>query len=153
MIPMEVGAHHIVDVLGPHAGAGEIGDIRSAQPMELRPGRTFLVVAEAGIDQDRMMSGLDDETMEAEEKIAGRPVDQPGAGVIGVRSHGLLVEIGKKRLGGNERPLIFGDAMNLEISDTRDLHLSSGHVAPRAYADAPYSVGCRSTRAFPDCPC
>src|ERR1700730_4551188 len=123
MIPVQMSAHHIVDTLHTDPGAGEIGDIGGAQPVELRPGRTLLVVAEARIDQDRMMTGLDDEAMKAEEEVAGRRVDQPGAGVIGVRLHHLLVEIGKKRLGGNKGPLILGDAMNLEIPDTRDLHL------------------------------
>jgi hypothetical protein len=39
------------------------------------------------------------------------------------RPENFLVEIGKKCLGGNKGPLILGDAMNLEIPDTRDLHL------------------------------
>jgi hypothetical protein len=43
--------------------------------------------------------------------------------MIRARPQNFLVEIGKKRLGGNKGPLILGDAMNLEIPDTRDLHL------------------------------
>jgi len=149
MIPVQMSAHHIVDTVDTDPGAGEIGDIGGAQPVELRPGRTLLVVAEARIDQDRMMTGLDDEAMKAEEEVAGRRVDQPGAGVIGVRLHRLLVEIGKKRLRGNKGSLILGDAMNLEIPDTRDLHLPLRTCRRRTYAGAPYSVGGRSTRAFP----
>ena len=137
MVPVQVGAHHIVDTLDTDAGAGEIGDIGAAQPMELRPGRTLLIIAEARIDQDRMVPGLDDKTVEAEEEVAGCRIDQPRAGVIRVRPQNFLVESGKESLGGNKGPLILGDAMNLEIPDTRDLHLPLRTCRRRAYADAP----------------
>ena len=153
MVPVQVSAHDIIDTLDTDAGAGEIGEVGAAQPMELRPGRTLLVVAEARIDQDRMMSGPDDEAMEAEEEVAGCRVDQPRAGMIQVRPQDFPVEIGKKCLGGNKGPLILGDAMDLEIPDTRDLHSPLRTCLRRAYADAPYNVAGRSTRAFAACPC
>jgi hypothetical protein len=76
---MEVGAHHVVDVLDLDTGPAEIGDIGRAQPMKLRPGRTLLVVAEAGIDQDRVVAGFYNEAVKAEEQLAGRRIDQPRA--------------------------------------------------------------------------
>ena len=149
MVPMQVSAHHVVDILHTDAGAGEIGDIGAAQPMELWPRRTLLVVAEAGIYQDRMVPGLDDEAVKAEEEVAACWVDQPRTGMIRVRPQDFPVEIGEKRLGGNKGSLIFRDAVNLEIPDTRDLHLPLRTCRRQAFASAPYSVGGRSTRAFP----
>src|SRR5262249_55082153 len=125
MVPMQVSAHHIIDVLDRDPDAGEVGDIGSAQPMKLRAGRALLVVAETGIDQDRMVPGLYDKAVEAEEQVTGRPIDQPRAEMIGARPYHLRVEIGKKRLGGDEGALVFGNPVNLEIPDARLLHLPS----------------------------
>ena len=104
MIPVQMRAHHVIDILDTDAGAGEIGEKGAPQPMKLRPRRTLLVVAEAGIDQDRVMPGLDDEAVKAEQEVAGRRVDQPGAGMIGVRPQDLGVEIGKKISGAMNGP-------------------------------------------------
>jgi hypothetical protein len=48
-------AHDKVDLVRPDPEPGEIGDEGRALAMELRPGRAFLVVADAAVDQDRMM--------------------------------------------------------------------------------------------------
>ena len=54
MVPVQVRAHHIVDILGLDPDACEIGEIRRAHPMKLRARRAVFVVAEAGVDQDRV---------------------------------------------------------------------------------------------------
>jgi hypothetical protein len=119
---MEMGAHHVVNGLGADAGCDQIGEITAAQPMELRPCRPLLVVAEAGIDQDRVMPGPDDEAVKREHEPTGRRVDEPRPGQIRVGPQDLRVEVGKKRLGGNERPLVLGDSLHLEIADPRGPH-------------------------------
>src|SRR6516162_7533783 len=91
--------------------------------MKLRPRRALLVVAKARVDQDRMMPGLDDKGMKAEDEPAARWLDQLRSEQIGVRPHDLGIEIGKELRRGKERPLEFGYAMNFEIADTRRLHL------------------------------
>src|SRR5262249_33299352 len=77
MIPMQVCAHHIIDVLRLNPDAGKIGEIRCAHPMKLRTCRAFLVVAEAGVDQDRVLAGFDDKGVEAEHQLTARRLDQP----------------------------------------------------------------------------
>src|SRR6516225_2804313 len=104
--------------------------------MKLRPRRALLVVAKARVDQDRMMPGLDDKGMKAEDEPAARWLDQPRSEQIGVRPHDLRVEIGKELRRREERPLEFGYAMNFELADTRRLHLplrfpSAGRVRQR----------------------
>ena len=122
MIPVQVRAHHVVDIFDLDACVCEIGEEGGPQPVKLRPCGTLLVIAKAGIDQDRVTPGLDDEAVKAEDELAGRRVDQPWSRHIGVRPHHLGVEIGKENLGSDERPLELGDALHLEIADTRDLH-------------------------------
>ena len=68
------------------------------------------------------MRGLHDEAVEAEDELAALRVDQPGSRHVGVRPQHLGIEIGKESLGCDERPLELGDAMDLEIADTRRLH-------------------------------
>src|SRR5262249_12583450 len=82
----------------------------------------LLVVAEARIDEDRVMAGLDDEAVKAENELAGCGIDQPRARQVGIRLHDLGVEIGEEHLRRYERPLEFRDAPHLEIADTRGLH-------------------------------
>ena len=122
MVPMEMRAHHVIDRFGRHPGGGEIGEIGALHTVELRPGRPLLVVAEAGIDQDRVTPGLDDEGVKAEHQPARRRVDQPRPGQIGVGAQDLGIEIRQKILGRDERPLILSNAMHFEITDPRLLH-------------------------------
>jgi len=75
MVPVQVRAHDIVDILGLNPDACEIGEVRCAHPKKLRPRRALLVVAEARIDQDRVLSGFDDEGMKAEDEPAARRLD------------------------------------------------------------------------------
>ena len=72
--------------------------------MELRSRRALLVVAEAGINQDRVAPGLDDKAVEAEEKVAGRRIDQLCAGVVGVLVDRLRIEIGEEVSGAINGP-------------------------------------------------
>ena len=97
--------------------------------MELRSRRTLFVVAKAGIDQDRVLPGFDDEGMKAEDELTARRVDQPRSEQIGVLPHDLGFEIGKELRGREERPLELGHAMNFEIADTRRLHLPLAFIS------------------------
>ena len=97
MIPVQVRAHHVVDILDLDSCVCEVSEVGCSQPVKLRPRRTLLVIAEAGIDQDRVMPGLDDETVKTEDELARRRVNQPWSRHIGVRPHHLRVEIGKRK--------------------------------------------------------
>ena len=49
VVPMEMGARRIsINSLRADPGRGQVGKIIAAQPMELRPGRSLPIVAEAG---------------------------------------------------------------------------------------------------------
>src|SRR2546430_17662822 len=89
MIPVQVRAHHVVDILDVDSCVCEIGEEGSSQPVELRPRRTLLIIAEAGIDQDRVMSGLENEAVKAEDELAGYWVRQSWSRHIGVRADHL----------------------------------------------------------------
>ena len=75
MVPVQMRAHHVVDILGLDSDACEIGEIRCVHPMKLGPRRALLVVAEAGVDQDRVLPSFDDESMKAEDEPAARRID------------------------------------------------------------------------------
>src|SRR5258707_14767527 len=75
-----------------------------------------------------MAAGFHNEAVKAEEQLAGRRIDQPRAEMIGIRADHLRVEVRKEVLWSYERPLIFGDAMDLEIPNPRELHLPSASL-------------------------
>jgi len=75
MVPMQVGAHHIIYILDLDPGFGQICDVRGAEAVKLRASWPLLVVAEAGIDQDRVVPGLHDKGVKAEEQMPRRLVD------------------------------------------------------------------------------
>ena len=98
-----------------------------------------------------MTPGPDDKAVKAEEKLAGRRIDQLGAEMVGVCPYDLGVEIGEESFRSDERPLILGNAMDLEIADPRELHLPlrlASHVAAaslrRRAGEVERAVGRRS---------
>ncbi|TMK29923.1 MAG: hypothetical protein E6G69_11010 [Alphaproteobacteria bacterium] len=93
--------------------------------MELRPGGALLVVADAGIDQDRVAAGFDDKAVKAEDQLAGARLNQPRAQQRRILLDHRRVEIREEVARGEERALIIGDAGNFEIADPGGLHLSS----------------------------
>ena len=125
MVPMEMRAHHIVDLLGLDSDPGEIRDERGTYAVELRPRRPLLVVAEASIDQDRVPPGAHDEAVKAEDQFAGRGIDEARTQQLGVGAHHSGIEIGKEIARVEKRTLVIGDAGDLEIADADGLHLSS----------------------------
>ncbi len=65
MVDMQMGAQHRVDRLAREPGRRQVGEKR---PLEVVPGRdaaVLLVVAEAGIDDDAALGGLDDKRVDA----------------------------------------------------------------------------------------
>jgi hypothetical protein len=125
MVPMEVRAHHVIDLFGPNSEPGEILDERAVHAVELRPARALLVVADAGVDQDRVASGTDDEAVKAEDQLAGARLDQPRSQQRLIVLDHRRVEIGKELARGEKRALVIGNAGNLERADAGGLHASS----------------------------
>ncbi len=93
--------------------------------VELRPGRAFLVVADARIDEDRVMPGAHHKAVKAEDQLAGARFEKARAQERGVGAHHLGVEIGEEIGRVEKRTLVIGDAVDLEIADAEGLHLSS----------------------------
>jgi len=72
---MQVGTQDDVDLFGLEPGGAQIVQVRVVfQVIALLP-RAMLVVAAAGIDEDRVSRRPDDEGMESENQIAGRPIE------------------------------------------------------------------------------
>src|SRR4030095_3219662 len=128
MIPVQVGAHHVVDILDPDPRMCEVCCVMAPQPVKLRPGRALLVIAEAGIDEDGVTSRLHDEAVKTEDELARRRVDQPGSRHVRGGAQYIRIEIGKENVGGNERPFELGDALYLEIADERGWHFFSDEL-------------------------
>src|SRR6516164_7832537 len=106
--------------------------------MKLRPCRALLVVAETGIDQDRVLTGFDNKGVKAEHQLTARGLDQPWSQQIAVRPHDLGVEIGEEVRRGKKWPLKFGYAMDLKIADMRRLHLPLRKCSPRKGTPTPW---------------
>src|SRR5580700_3686218 len=75
MVPVQVRTHDKIDVFRLDADTSQIVDERGFDAVELRAGGTLLVIADAGIDQDRVPVGFDDETVKAENQLAGSRLD------------------------------------------------------------------------------
>ena len=76
MIPVQMGAHHIVDLLGLDTEPGEIIDKRTVHAVELRSRRALLVIADAGIDEDGVTAGAHDKAVEAEHQLISSRFEQ-----------------------------------------------------------------------------
>ena len=73
MIDVQVRAHDVVDVVHAEPGGGEVLLVAVARHhVPDRPGRTRLVVADAGVDQDVVMRRAHDVALDAQDELAGR---------------------------------------------------------------------------------
>ena len=65
MVPVQMGAHDKIDLFRLDPDPREVVGERGAHAVELRPRRPLLVVADAGIDEDRMAAGAHHKTVES----------------------------------------------------------------------------------------
>ena len=93
--------------------------------MELRPGRAFLVVADAGIDQNGVAAGPHDKAVKAENQLAGARFEEARAEQVRVFGNHGGVEIRKELRRVEKGTLVVGDAVHFETADADGLHLSS----------------------------
>ena len=140
MVPMQMRAHDVVDVFRLDPEAGQILDEWALHAVELRPGGALLVVADAGVDQDRVPAGFDDKAVKAEDQLAGARLNQPRAQQRRILLDHRRVEIREEVARGEERALIIGDAGNFEIADPGGLHLSSHQEAGGSRTVAPSCI-------------
>jgi hypothetical protein len=125
MVPVQVRAHNVIDFFRLHPEPRQIVDERGAHAVELRPARAFLVVADAGVDQDRVPAGAHDEAVKAEDQPAGFRIEQAWTEQIGVFLDDGRIEIRKEFGRIEKRSLVIGNAADLEIADANGLHGSS----------------------------
>ena len=124
MIDMQVRAHHEVDRFGWAAAGPEAIEERR---IELVPGRivALLVVAEAGVDQDRVAAGLHDPGVDGPDQAIGACLDVVGhhPALLGVE--GLLVEPGEHPVGSEARGAEFLDFLDGGATDLANRHGAS----------------------------
>lgn len=80
VVDVQVGAHYDIDFLGAHADCGKIGHVRPVLLVPVGTARPVLVIADAGIQQDRQPPGADNVTLEREQH-------HPGFGIHIIRCH------------------------------------------------------------------
>ena len=123
VIRVQVGAEHVVDVLGRHPGlAQQRQEGAELLHVPARAPLAWLVVAHARVDDDGVVRGLDQERLEHQHQVAGGRIhgarQHPGA----VRFPILRAGFGKKRQGleiGADR---FHDAGDADVAELALLH-------------------------------
>jgi hypothetical protein len=71
VVEVQVGAHDHVDVLGREAGAAEVAEVVGVELVDVGQQLAVLVVAAAGVDQDRLAVELDHPRVDREGHEAG----------------------------------------------------------------------------------
>ena len=97
MVGVEMGAHHEIDIFGREADGGEVVEIAARRPP--RPGRVeaaLLVVADAGIDQDRAMPRPQHIGLHRHHDLVGRGVEEAGLQPVPVRGEVFPGRVGEQ---------------------------------------------------------
>ena len=70
MIDVQMGAHHVIDLIDRHARRGQISlELIRIHHVPKRPRRAGLMVADTAVDQDVMMRGLDQIALDAQNQL------------------------------------------------------------------------------------
>jgi hypothetical protein len=123
VIDVQVRAHHDVDVLDGETGGGKIAVI----PLRIhhvpeRPARPWLVIADAGVDQDRVVPGLDQIALHAQDDLIV-PVDETRLEPGFVLAQHLRRQRRKEFQRVEERRFLLDNAMNDGVARRkRDRH-------------------------------
>ena len=94
VVGVEMGAHHEVDIVGREADGGE--PVEVSRRRAVRPGRVeaaLLVVADAGIDQDRPVPGPQHVGLHRHHQPVRGGVEEAGLEPGAVRGEGLLTRV------------------------------------------------------------
>jgi len=104
--------------------------------VELRPRRAFLVVAEAAVDQIRVLAGFDDEGVKAEHQLGAAGLDQLRSSRSALARTTSGSKSGKELRRGKERPLDSRHRDELRIADAGVDCISSPRIAyAKGYAE------------------
>jgi len=117
---MQVCAQHIVDALGRDACFGQIGQKRAAAMMPIGQLGALFVVADAGIDQNRMARRANDKRMKRHHQHMGcRIVEARISGNLG-RLHRLTCGVRQQKLRDSEVAFELDDAD--DVKRTGQMH-------------------------------
>ena len=123
VIPVQVGAHHVVDLLGFDAGCRQIRDVVGLDHVEGGATGARLVVAAAGVDQDRVPRRAQDEGMKTHQQVAASS-DQRAEPRLALGQ--FLRRASRKELASDEgREFEFDQTIDGEISETGEGHGSA----------------------------
>ena len=122
MVDVQMGAHHEVDLLGLDARLAQTLEILGVQHVEARHARPRLVVAAAGIDQDRVLARAQQPGMDRGHQPAALRLVVARRQPMAFGREGVGVELGKEILGREARTHLFFDARHAHVADVTVLH-------------------------------
>ena len=117
MVDMEMGAHDVVDLFRLHAGGRQFGHIGGVQHVEHGPPRARFVVADAGVDQDRVARGFDNVGLDRQDDLIGFRLHIARIEPVAVCVGDGLVVVGQENARLQERFLALQNAAQLKVSD------------------------------------
>ena len=114
---MQVGTEHDIDVLRTHAERGKIAQKAAAALIPLRHQRPRLVVAKAGIDEDRVGWRTHQQRMESHHQQAAVTIEE--ARILRTRGGEHLAVGGEREemRGGTERPFELDQPIDSKRTD------------------------------------
>ena len=125
MVDVQMGAHHEVDLLGLDARLAQTLEILGVQHVEARHARPGLVVAAAGIDQDRVLARAQQPGMDRGHQPAAFRLVVARRQPMAFGGEGVGVELGKEILGREARTHLLLDARDAHVADVTILHFAS----------------------------
>jgi len=133
VVDVQVGAHHVVDVIVADAGGGKaLFPALARLVVPEGPRRPRLVVANAAVDENLVVRRLDEEALEAQHHLA-RGIDVGGPQPAQVLLQHIAAERGEELEGVEQRRLAFHHRMDGDISDLERRH---GSLLPALAARA-----------------
>src|SRR5271170_3400862 len=126
MVNVQVRAEHVVDVLEPQTSRPEA--VEPGLLWEVHRRRIALVLAGAGVDQDRVLGRSQDVGLISDYHAPGRRIENLRIEFCEMASASIRVIDGEHVLWPPPRPVSFDDARNSDVAD-----LKRSHTVPTQY--------------------
>ena len=128
VIDVEMRAEHVVDVLEPEAGGAKA--LEPGRLREVHRRGIALVLAGAGVDEDRVPGRAHDEGLVGDHHLAGGLIEHPRLKLGDVPLAELRVVVREHVLRPAPRPVALDDARDRHVSDRQAAHAPPPPVLP-----------------------
>ena len=133
MVDMQVGAHHEVDAFRRHAHRDHIFEEWAVLHMPGFGVGPMLMIADAGIDEDRMLGRLDNIAVQAHQKSAAVRVDKMGIEPVATFGfEGVRIAVGKDKSREKTRSLGFDATRDCRLPEMQCFHHDNSHSSSGA---------------------